>query len=112
MLFLFDQDFNLSSIKDYSFKIAWESNEALTTLVTIPQNLKNESDFVNLLSILGPSEIGMNIPSSYIKPLNNLICEYQLIEDEPSLFIKKIFNDGNASRILEDNYNPEFEIFV
>ncbi len=112
MLFLFDQDFDLSSIKDYSFKIAWESNEALTTLVTIPQNLKNESDFVNLLSILGPSEIGMNIPSSYIKPLNNLICEYQLIEDEPSLFIKKTINAGNASRILEDNNNPDVEIFV
>ncbi|MHA1563293.1 MAG: hypothetical protein ACTSPA_14345, partial [Promethearchaeota archaeon] len=112
MLFLVDQDFDLSSIKDYSFKIAWESNEALTTLVTIPQNLKNESDFVNLLSILGPSEIGMNIPSSYIKPLNNLVCEYQLIENEPSLFIKKIINVGNASRILEDNNNPDVEIYV
>nr|WP_162306643.1 hypothetical protein [Candidatus Prometheoarchaeum syntrophicum] len=112
MLFLVDQSFDLSSIKDYSFKIAWESNEALSTLVTIPQNLRNESDFINLLAILGPSEIGMNIPSAYIKPLKNLACEYQLIEDEPSLFITKKINNGNASRILEDNNNPDVEIIV
>ena len=112
MLFLVDQSFDLSDIKDYSFKIAWESNEALTTLVTIPQNLKNESDYINLLSILGPSGIGMNIPSSYIKPLENLVCEYQLLEDEPSLFIKKTINIGNASRILEENNNPDVDIFV
>lgn len=112
MLFLVDQSIDLSSIKDYSFKIAWETNEALSTLVTIPQNLKNQSDEINLLNILGPSGIGMNIPSSYIKPLNNLECEYQLIENEPSLFITKKIINGTASRILNDNSNPDVNITV
>ncbi|RLI62865.1 MAG: hypothetical protein DRO88_11305 [Promethearchaeia archaeon] len=106
MLFLVNQSWDLSSIKDYSFEIGWKSNEALTTLVTIPQNLKNESDYINLLKILGPSTIGMNIPSSYIKPLENLVCNYHLIDDEPSLFINKTIQSGNASRILKSGNNP------
>ncbi len=112
MLFLVDQSFDLSSLKDYTFRIAWKSNEALSSLITIPQNLKNQSDNINLISILGPTGIGMNIPSSYIKPIENLICDYRLIENEPSLFIKKIISTGNASRILEENNNPNVEIIV
>lgn len=112
ILFLFDEEFDLSSFKNYSFKIQWATNESLTRLTTVVQNLANESDPINFLSLLGGIGGSFGIPGSTIAPLDQFVCIYRPIENEPSLYIEKRILEGNASNVLFEDEQPSIEIFV
>ncbi|WP_371803444.1 hypothetical protein [Candidatus Lokiarchaeum ossiferum] len=112
ILFLFDDEFDLSSFKNYSFKIQWSTNESLTRLTTTVQNLANDSDPINFLSLLGGIGSNFGIPGSTIAPLDQFVCIYRPIVNEPSLYIEKKIADGNASNVLFDDEQPSIEIFV
>ncbi|MHA1585538.1 MAG: hypothetical protein ACTSWL_09800, partial [Promethearchaeota archaeon] len=117
LLFLFNEDIDLSELKDLSFKIQWKNEGLYSRMITLPQNLNNQSDYINLLSLVNNlfitnQTLGMTLPGAMIEPITHFNFSYIILPEEPSLTVEKRIISGNASRILEQYQNPEVELLI
>ncbi len=112
LLIFFDQDLNLSTFEEYSFKPKWKSYENYHKLYCQIQNLQNTSDFINLLPLLNPMGSVQSIPSAFIQPLENLRFSYSSEIEEPTLEITKNISSGTTYRILENGNTPTIDLFI
>ena len=100
ILFLIGNSVDISILKDYSFKIGWQSQEFLSNLVIIPENLNNASDPINYLQVLGFLGLPM-ILGGIINPLENFKLTYKLLDKEPTIRLTR--SVSNASQVLFEN---------
>ncbi|MFW9781749.1 MAG: hypothetical protein ACFFFB_05635, partial [Candidatus Heimdallarchaeota archaeon] len=96
ILYLAGIEFNIQSLKDYSFEIFWVNEEGFKRSYVKPVNLNDPVDIINLIQQLGFQGLSY-IPTGIVNPIDNIMVTYNLSHTEPNLLLKKELVVENAS---------------
>ncbi|UCC21198.1 MAG: hypothetical protein JSV62_07960, partial [Promethearchaeota archaeon] len=89
-------DFDVETLKEYSFDLFWVSEEGIKHSYIKPVNKQDPSDVINLLLQFGFQGFSF-IPTGIINPIQDLTITYNISNSEPNLILKKELIGENAS---------------
>ncbi|MHA1775419.1 MAG: hypothetical protein ACTSWC_01525 [Promethearchaeota archaeon] len=127
LLFLVDETMDFSFLDDYQFKIKWKTQDSLTMLSTVPINYRNSSDNINFLELLADfpilttllnnsidfaGNLGYGISGSSVAPIEQFHFDYIISSQEPSLQVRKIFQNGQPNNVFDIENTPEINLTV
>ena len=96
LLYYADVEFNIQTLKDYSFELFWVNDKGFKQSYVKPINLNDQTDIINFLPQLGFQGFP-GIPTGIFNPIEDLIITYKISNSEPNLLITKDLIGGNAS---------------
>jgi uncharacterized repeat protein (TIGR01451 family) len=96
LLYFAGLEFDVQTLKDYSFELFWVNEEGFKKSYVKLVNLNDPSDIVNLLQQLGFSGFPY-IPTGIINPPESFIITYNSSYSEPNLLLRKEVIGNNAS---------------
>lgn len=96
LLFLADVDFDVQSLKDYSFELLWVQEDGIFRNYVRPVNLNDETDPVNQLARYGFQGIPF-IPTGILNPIEDLSIKYEVDHAESNIAIRKDLIGDNAT---------------
>ncbi|MFW9880908.1 MAG: hypothetical protein ACFFG0_48220, partial [Candidatus Thorarchaeota archaeon] len=89
-------DFDIETLKDYSFDLFWVSEEGIKHSYIKPVNDQDPTDVINLIQQFGFQGFPF-IPTGIINPLQDFSVTYNLSKSEPNLVLRKELIGENAS---------------
>jgi len=96
LLYYADVEFDIQTLKDYSFELFWVNDKGFKQSYVKPINLNDQTDIINFLAQLGFQGLP-GIPTGIFNPIEDLIITYKISNSEPNLLITKDLIGGNAS---------------
>ncbi len=96
LLYFAGFEFDIQTLKDYSFELFWVNEEGFKKSYVKLVNLNDPGDIVNLLQQLGFGGFPY-IPTGIINPPEEFIITYNCSSSEPNIIIKKDLVGNNAS---------------
>ncbi|NHJ23635.1 MAG: hypothetical protein EAX89_03615 [Candidatus Lokiarchaeota archaeon] len=96
ILFYADIDFDIETLKAFSFNLIWEDEGGFKRSYVIPVNLEESTNFINFLHLLGLQGFP-GIPTGLFNPIGDLIINYKISNSEPNIVIKKELINPNSS---------------
>ncbi|MFX1311656.1 MAG: hypothetical protein ACFFHD_03450 [Promethearchaeota archaeon] len=96
LFYLTGSEFDLETLKNYSFELFWVDEEGIKRSYIKPVNLNDPNDVINLLQILGFQGLPY-IPTGIINPFEEFIITYNISYSEPNLILNKKLMGENAS---------------
>ena len=96
ILFYAGVDFDLDTVRDYTFELFWVDKSGIKQNYIKPVNLDDSTDFINFLPILGVQGLP-GIPTGIFDPIQDFIVTYLINTPEPNIMIKKELVNKNAS---------------
>ncbi len=96
ILFYAGVDFDLDTVRDYTFELFWVDKGGIKQNYIKPVNLDDSTDFINFLPILGVQGLP-GIPTGIFDPIQDFIVTYLINTSEPNIMIKKELVNENAS---------------
>lgn len=96
IMFLAGIDFDIGTLKDYSFELLWANQDGLKRNYARPVNLDDPNDVINLLSQLGYQGFPY-IPTGLLDPIDDFIISYNVSNSEPTMEITRELAGNNAS---------------
>ena len=109
ILFLAGIDFDIETIKDYSFELFWQNKEGIKQSYVKPVNLNNQYDVINYLQQLGFRGFPF-IPTGILNPIENLSVQYNNTNSDCNVIITKTPIGNNATYGAYQNF--DFNITV
>lgn len=94
--FYADVDFDVQTLKDYSFELIWVDEKGFKHNYIKPVNLNDPYDYINFLHQLGWQGLP-GIPTGIFNPLEDFVITYKVSNSEPNLLITKDLIGENAS---------------
>ncbi|GAJ04348.1 unnamed protein product, partial [marine sediment metagenome] len=94
--FYADFDFDIQTLKDYSFELFWVDEKGFKHNYVKPVNLNDPTDYINFLHQLGWQGLP-GIPTGILNPIEDLVITYKVSNSEPNLLITKDLIGENAS---------------
>ena len=99
-----DVDFDVQSLKDYSFELIWVDEKGFKHNYVKPVNLNDPTDVINFLHQLGWQGLP-GIPTGILNPIEDLVITYKVSNSEPNLLITKDLIGDNASFGVYNNFS-------
>jgi uncharacterized repeat protein (TIGR01451 family) len=96
LTFYADVDFDIQTLKDYSFELIWVDEKGFKHNYVKPVNLDDPNDYINFLHQLGWQGLP-GIPTGILNPIEDLVITYKVSNSEPNLLITKDLIGENAS---------------
>ncbi|MHA2280334.1 MAG: hypothetical protein ACXAC5_05745 [Promethearchaeota archaeon] len=96
LLYLAGLEFDIQTLKDYSFELFWVNEEGFKKSYVKLVNPNDPSDIVNILQQLGFGGLSY-IPTGIINPPEDFIFTYNCSNSEPNIILKKELLGNNAS---------------
>jgi len=94
--FYADVDFDVQTLKDYSFELIWVDEKGFKHNYVKPVNLNDPMDYINFLHQLGWQGLP-GIPTGILNPIEDFEITYKVSNSEPNLLITKDLIGENAS---------------
>ena len=94
--FYADVDFDIQTLKDYSFELIWVDEKGFKHNYVKPVNLNDPMDYINFLHQLGWQGLP-GIPTGILNPIEDFVITYKVSNSEPNLLITKDLIEENAS---------------
>ena len=94
--FYADVDFDVQTLKDYSFELIWVDEKGFKHNYVNPVNLNDPTDYINFLHQLGWQGLP-GIPTGILNPIEDFVITYKVSNSEPNLLITKDLIGENAS---------------
>ena len=102
ILFYAGVEFDVESLKNYSFKLIWMDEGGFKRSYVIPVNLEDPTDYVNFLHLLGLQGFA-GIPTGLFNSIENLVITYEISKSEPNLLItKELINQNSSFGVYQD----------
>ncbi len=96
ILFYAGVDFDIDTVRDYTFELFWVDKGGIKQNYIKPVNLEDPIDFINFLPILGVQGLP-SIPTGIFDPIEEFIVTYLINRSEPNIMIRKELVNENAS---------------
>ena len=96
IFFLMGVNFDVQTLKDYSFELLWVYENGIIRNYVKPVNLNNPNDVINLLTQFGFQGIP-SIPTGLLDPVEDFIVSYNTSYSEPNILITRELIGKNAS---------------
>jgi len=96
LLYYAEIEFDIQTLKDYSFELFWVNDKGFKQSYIKPVNLNDQADIINFLHQFGIQGLP-GIPTGIFNPIDELIITYKISNSEPNLLITKDLIGGNAS---------------
>ena len=96
LLYYAEVEFDIQSLKDYSFELFWVNDKGFKQSYVKPVNLNDQTDVINFLHAIGIQGLP-GIPTGIFNPIEELVITYKISNSEPNLVITKDLIGGNAS---------------
>ncbi|MFX0018219.1 MAG: hypothetical protein ACFFAK_03940 [Promethearchaeota archaeon] len=96
ILFYAGVDFDIDTVRDYTFELFWVDKGGIKQNYIKPVNLDDPTDFINFLPILGVQGLP-SIPTGIFDPIQEFIVTYLINTSEPNIMIRKELVNENAS---------------
>ena len=96
LLYYAEIEFDIQTLKDYSFELFWVNDKGFKQSYVKPVNLNDQADFINFLHAIGIQGL-QGIPTGIFNPIEELVITYKISNSEPNLVITKDLIGGNAS---------------
>ncbi|MFX1279012.1 MAG: hypothetical protein ACFFA3_06310 [Promethearchaeota archaeon] len=109
ILFLAGIDFDMETIKEYSFELFWQNKEGIKQSYIKPVNLNNQYNIINYLQQLGFQGFPF-IPTGILNPIENLSVQYNTSNSDCNVIITKTPIGNNATYGAYQNF--DFNITV
>jgi uncharacterized repeat protein (TIGR01451 family) len=104
LLFYAEVDFDVQTLKDYSFELFWVDENGFKRSYIKPVNLNEPTDFINFLHQLGFQGLP-GIPTGIFNPIEEFVITYKVSNSEPNLVITKDLIGENASFGVYNNFS-------
>ncbi len=102
--FYADVDFDVQTLKNYSFELIWVDEKGFKHNYVKPVNLNDPTDVINFLHQLGWQGLP-GIPTGILNPIEDLVITYKISNSEPNLLITKDLIGDNASFGVYNNFS-------
>ncbi|MFX1353542.1 MAG: hypothetical protein ACFFGP_06245 [Promethearchaeota archaeon] len=96
LLFYSGIDFDMDTVRDYSFEFFWIDRGGIKQSYIKPINLNDATDFINFLPLLGFQGLP-GIPTGIFNPIEDFRITYLTNTSESNILIKKELVNDNAS---------------
>jgi uncharacterized repeat protein (TIGR01451 family) len=96
LLFFAEIDFDIQTLKDYSFELFWMDEGGFKRNYIKPVNLNDQTDLINFLHLIGFQGLA-GIPAGIFNPIGIFEVTYEISNSEPNLILTKTLIGGNAS---------------
>ncbi len=96
LLYYAEIEFDIQTLKDYSFELFWVNDKGFKQSYVKPINLNDEADIINFMHLFGIQGLP-GIPTGIFNPIDELVITYKISNSEPNLLITKELIGGNAS---------------
>ena len=104
LIYYADVDFDIQTLKDYSFELFWVNDNGFKQSYVKPVNLNDQTDIINLMSAIGIQGLP-GIPTGIFNPIEELVILYKISNSEPNLLITKELIGGNASNGVFNDFS-------
>jgi len=104
LLYYAEIEFDIQTLKDYSFELFWVNDKGFKQSYVKPVNLNDQTDFINFLHMIGIQGLP-GIPTGIFNPIEELVITYKISNSEPNLLITKELIGGNASNGVFKNFS-------
>ena len=96
LLYYAEIEFDIQTLKDYSFELFWVNDKGFKQSYVKPVNLNDQTDLINFLHAIGIQGLS-GIPTGIFNPIEELVITYKISNSEPNLLITKELVGDNAS---------------
>ena len=96
LLFYAEVDFDVQTLKEYSFELFWVDENGFKHSYIKPVNLNEPTNFINFLHQLGFQGLP-GIPTGIFNPIEDFEITYKVSNSEPNILIVKELIGNNAS---------------
>lgn len=96
LLYYTEIEFDIQTLKDYSFELFWVNDKGFKQSYVKPVNLNDQADIINFLHAIGIQGLP-GIPTGIFNPIEELVITYKISNSESNLLITKDIIGGNAS---------------
>jgi len=104
LLFYAEVDFDVQTLKDYSFELFWVDENGFKRSYIKPVNLNEPTDFMNFLHQLGFQGLP-GIPTGIFNPIEEFVITYKVSNSEPNILIIKDLIGNNASHGVYNEFS-------
>ncbi|MFX1287294.1 MAG: hypothetical protein ACFFFY_01875 [Promethearchaeota archaeon] len=104
LLYYAEIDFDIQTLKDYSFELFWVDEGGFKRNNVKPVNLNDETDVINFLHLVGFQGLS-GIPTGIFNPIGTFEITYKISNSEPNLIIMKDLIGGNASNGIYNDFS-------
>jgi uncharacterized repeat protein (TIGR01451 family) len=104
LLFYAGVDFDIQTLKEYSFELFWVDENGFKRSYIKPVNLNEPTDFINFLHPLGFQGLP-GIPTGIFNPIEDFEITYKVSNSEPNLLIVKDLIGNNASHGVYNDFS-------
>ncbi|MCK4383282.1 MAG: hypothetical protein KAW66_08315, partial [Candidatus Lokiarchaeota archaeon] len=104
LMFYADVDFDVQSLKEYSFELFWVDENGFKRSYIKPVNLNEPTDFMNFLHQLGFQGLP-GIPTGIFNPIEEFVITYNVSNSEPNILIVKELIGNNASHGVYNDFS-------
>jgi len=104
LLYYAEEEFDIQSLKDYSFELFWVNDKGFKQSYVKPVNLNDQTDLINFLHAIGIQGLP-GIPTGIFNPIEELVITYKISNSEPNLVITKDLIGGNASNGVYNDFS-------
>lgn len=102
LLYYAEIDFDIQTLKDYSFELFWVDEGGFKRNYIKPVNLNDQTDILNFLPLVGFQGFP-GIPTGLFNPLSKFEITYKISNSEPNLLITKdLIGDNTSDGIYND----------
>ncbi len=96
LMYIAGIEFDIQTLKDYSFELFWVNEEGFKKSYVKPVNLNDPSDTINFFQQLGFDGFPY-IPTGIVNPPDDFLITYNSSHSEPNMILKKELIGENAS---------------
>ncbi|MBY9009134.1 MAG: hypothetical protein KGD74_04650, partial [Candidatus Lokiarchaeota archaeon] len=96
LLFYAGVDFDVQTLKEYSFELFWVDENGFKRSYIKPVNLNEPTNFMNFLHLFGFQGLP-GIPTGIFNPIEDFEITYKVSNSEPNILIVKELIGNNAS---------------
>jgi len=104
LLYYAEIEFDIQTLKDYSFELFWVNDKGFKQSYVKPVNLNDQADIINFLHAIGIQGLP-GIPTGIFNPIEELVITYKISNLEPNLLITKNLIGGNASNGVFNDFS-------
>jgi len=104
LLFYAEVDFDVQTLKEYSFELFWVDENGFKRSYIKPVNLNDSTNFMNFLHQLGFQGLP-GIPTGIFNPIEEFVITYKISNSEPNLLIVKELIGNNASHGVYNDFS-------
>lgn len=104
LLFYAGVDFDVQTLKEYSFELFWVDENGFKRSYIKPVNLNEPTNFMNFLHLLGFQGLP-GIPTGLFNPIEDFEITYKVSNSEPNILIVKELIGNNASHGVYNDFS-------